>query len=292
MKKIRDIFRLMRPVQYVKNVFIFMPLFFSGQIFHTSVLIDTFLSFVAFSLCASAIYILNDYRDMNEDRIHPKKKNRPLASGSVSPQTALILAIVLVIIGISMTMTLSWITLAVLGGYIASNTLYSLYLKYISILDVTIVSIGFVLRLFVGSTVAQIDLSMWIIIMTFLLALFIALAKRRDDVLILIQTGKKMRKSIDGYTLPLIDNIMMITASLVIMIYIVYTTNSETIVSHVQSENLYFTSLFVILGVMRYLQITFVEQDSGSPTSILVKDRFMQINLGIWFLSFAWILYG
>ena len=157
-------------------------------------------------------------------------------------------------------------------------------------MDVTIISIGFVLRLFVGSTVNSIQLSMWIVIMTFLLALFLALAKRRDDVLIFMSTGKKMRKVIDGYNLQLIDGAMMIMASVVIVAYILYTT-SASVVERLGSEYLYLTALFVILGIMRYLQIALVENNSGSPTSIVIRDRFMQITILAWVLSFVWIIY-
>jgi len=157
-------------------------------------------------------------------------------------------------------------------------------------LDVTIISIGFVLRLFVGSAVIEIPLSMWIVIMTFLLSLFLALAKRRDDVLLFINTGKKMRKAIGGYNLQFIDGAMMIMASVVIVSYILYTTSIDVFQS-AQSEYLYLTALFVILGIMRYLQIAFIESDSGSPTKIIFNDKFIQVTILAWILSFVWIIY-
>ena len=131
---------------------------------------------------------------------------------------------------------------------------------------------------------------MWIVIMTFLLALFMALAKRRDDVLIYLETGEKMRKVVDGYNLRFLDTAMAIMASVVIVAYTIYTTSTE-VITRVQSEFLYLTAFFVIVGVMRYLQIVFVEKDSGSPTRIALKDRFMQITLIGWIATFAWVLY-
>ena len=131
---------------------------------------------------------------------------------------------------------------------------------------------------------------MWIVIMTFLLALFMALAKRRDDVLIYLDTGKKMRKVIDGYNLQFLDAAMAIMASVVIVAYTIYTT-STGVIERVQNDYLYLTALFVIVGIMRYLQITFVEKDSGSPTRIVLKDRFMQLTLVGWIATFAWVLY-
>ncbi len=185
---------------------------------------------------------------------------------------------------------LSLPAVAILGFYITLNIGYSFYLKHIAILDVTIIAIGFALRLFVGSTTTGIPLSMWIVVMTFLLALFLALAKRRDDVLIFLETDSKVRKVIDGYNLQLIDGTMMIMASVVIVAYILYTT-SVTTIQRLQSEYLYLTALFVILGIMRYLQIAFVVNDSGSPTKIVLKDRFMHLTIMAWIFSFIWIIY-
>jgi 4-hydroxybenzoate polyprenyltransferase len=186
--------------------------------------------------------------------------------------------------------TLSLNAVIILASYVAMNIAYSFYLKHIAILDVTIIAIGFVLRLFVGSAVTGIQLSMWIVIMTFLLALFMALAKRRDDVLIFLETGKKMRKVIDGYNLQFLDTAMAIMAAVIIVAYTIYTTSVE-VVERFHSQYLYLTALFVILGIMRYLQIAFVHLDSGSPTKIVLKDRFMQATIVAWIISFTWILY-
>ena len=282
--------KLIRPHQYVKNIFIFLPLFFAGQITNTVQDINALLAFVAFSLSASAVYILNDFNDIAEDQLHPKKKYRPLASGDISKKTALCLMILLVAGGSYLMYTLSVNSVIILGFYIILNIAYCFYLKHVAILDICIIAIGFVLRLFVGSTVTGINLSMWIVIMTFLLALFLALAKRRDDVLLFMKTGNKMRKVIDGYNLQFIDSAMMIMASVVIVAYIIYTTSTD-VLHRLNSEYLYLTSLFVIIGIMRYLQISSVEQDSGSPTKVILKDIFIQLTLCAWVLSFAWILY-
>ena len=182
-------------------------------------------------------------------------------------------------------------SLIVLIIYIILNLLYSLKLKQISVLDICIISIGFVLRLFVGSFAYNVKLEFWIIIMTFILALFLALAKRRDDVLILNNTKTKMRKSIDGYNLKLIDASMSIMSSVIIVAYIQYTTSLK-IIEKFNNENLYLTTLFVIFGIMRYLQITIVKKKSGSPTEVVLKDKIIQINLIFWILSFAWIIYN
>ena len=280
----------MRPHQYIKNLFIFLPLFFAMKMTDTSLLINAVIAFIAFSLTASAVYTMNDYCDMEEDRKHPKKKNRPLASGAISKAQAMVIMAASGFAGFALMAIHSLEALAVLAAYVIMNVAYSFYLKHIAILDVTIIATGFVLRLFIGSAVTGIALSMWIVIMTFLLALFLALAKRRDDVFTYLETGKKMRKVIDGYTLQFLDIAMAIMASVVIVAYTIYTTSAE-VVGRFHSQHLYLTALFVILGIMRYLQITFVHKDSGSPTRIVLRDRFMQITILAWAVAFVWILY-
>lgn len=288
--KITSIISLMRPHQYIKNLFIFLPLFFALKITDTELLLNAIIAFIAFSLTASAIYTLNDYHDIEEDKQHPKKSNRPLASGAISKLQAIIIMGVLSIVGIALMYSLSVQAMALLVGYVLMNIAYSFYLKHIPIVDVMIIAIGFVLRLFIGSAVTGVHLSMWIVIMTFLLALFMALAKRRDDVLIFLSTGKKMRKVIDGYNLQFLDTAMAIMAAVVIVSYIIYTTSTE-VVEKFHTEYLYLTGLFVILGIMRYLKLAFVNLDSGSPTKIVVKDLFMKLIILSWMMSFAWIVY-
>lgn len=267
-----------------------MPLFFALKITVPELLFNAFIAFIAFSVSASAIYILNDYHDIEEDRQHPRKKNRPLAIGTISKAQAIFIMMLLFIVGFTLIIPLSFKAAIIIAVYIFMNIAYSFFLKHIAILDITIIAIGFVLRLFVGSIVTNTDLSMWIIIMTFLLALFIALAKRRDDVIIYLDTGEKVRKVIDSYNMQFLNGAMMFMASVVIVAYTIYTTSSE-VIERFQSEYLYLTSLFVILGILRYLQITFVENDSGSPTRIVLKDYFMQLTLLGWIASFTWIIY-
>lgn len=278
--------------QYIKNLFIFVPLFFALKITDASLLVNAIIAFIAFSLTASAIYMLNDYCDIEEDRKHPKKKHRPLASGAISKSQAMVIMVVSGGIGFALIAIAihSLEALAILAAYVVVNIAYSFYLKHVAILDVTIIATGFVLRLFIGSVVTDTALSTWIVVMTFLLALFLALAKRRDDVLTYLETGKKMRRVINGYNLQFLDTAMAIMASVVIVAYTIYTTSAE-VVERFHSQYLYLTALFVILGIMRYLQIAFVHQDSGSPTNIVLKDRFMQITILAWVVTFVWVLY-
>jgi len=283
-----NILKLMRPHQYVKNIFIFAPLFFSFNFEDNTKIITTFIIFIIFSLLASSVYILNDLMDIEEDKAHPTKKNRPLASGSISISTAKFLFIFLASISLICSFLISIDLFYVLVSYFVLNILYSLKLKHISIVDIFIIATGFVLRLFAGSVATDIHLSMWIIIITFLLAIFLALAKRRDDVL-LSQQGAKTRKNIDGYNLEFVNATMTVMSGVVVVSYILYTVSSE-VISRVHTEYLFLTSFFVLLGIFRYMQITFVEQKSGSPSKIVLNDLFLQITLILWVISFILIV--
>ena len=168
------------------------------------------------------------------------------------------------------------------------NIFYSFKLKHIAIVDIFIIAFGFVLRLFIGGTCGNIELSHWIILMTFLLALFLALAKRRDDVMLSSQ-GKTLRKNIDGYNYEFISASMILMSGVIIVSYILYTVSND-VVEKFNTSNLYLTSIFVILGILRYMQITFVEQNSGSPTKVVLTDRFLQITILLWLISFIGVI--
>lgn len=278
-----DIIKLMRPHQYIKNIFVFAPLLFSFS-FTSYDLINVTLVFILFSIIASSIYVFNDLMDIEEDKVHPKKKFRPLASGKIKKTTAKIMIITLCSISLLVSFLLSMELFYILLFYFTLNILYSIKLKHISIVDIFIIASGFVLRLFAGASVIDAPLSMWIIIMTFLLALFLALAKRRDDVLLSSQ-GKETRKNIDGYNLEFVNATMVLMAGVIIVSYILYSVSSE-VTLRLDTQYLYLTSFFVILGIFRYMQITFVEGNSGSPSKIVLKDRFLQFTIVLWLLSF------
>ena len=283
----KDIIVLLRPEQYVKNLFIFAPLFFSFKFSFINIS-NSLLAFFLFSLAASSAYIFNDLMDIDDDRNHPIKKFRPLVDGRVSLTTAKTLIFLLSGIPLVISLIINTNLFFVLFGYLVLNILYSLKLKHITILDISIIAIGFVLRLFAGSFSINEDLSMWIITMTFLLALFLGLAKRRDDVL-LSSEGTRTRKNIDGYNLEFINAAMALMSGIVAVTYILFTTSAETI-NKFNTEYLYITSFFVILGILRYMQITFVEKNSGNPTYIFYSDKFLKITIVLWLISFYLIV--
>jgi len=279
----REIVILFRPSQYVKNVFIFAPLLFSFA-FTVSNFVNALIAFLLFSMMASSIYIFNDLMDIEEDKRHPVKKNRPLTRGTVSSGIAKFLILLLFLVSVSTSFFLNRALMTVLLIYFGLNLAYSLKLKHIAIVDIAIIASGFVLRLFAGSVVTGINLSVWIITITFLLALFLALAKRRDDIL-LASAGNHTRKNIDGYNIEFINIAMSLMAGVIIVIYILYTLSPEA-VGKTNNSYLYVTTLFVILGIFRYMKITFVDRKSGNPTEIVLKDTFLQATIVLWFTTF------
>ncbi len=289
-KKHLEIIKLIRIKDWAKNGFLFLPLFFGGELFNTAKYIPLLLGFAAFSFVASSIYIINDYRDIEDDQKHPVKKNRPLASGAVSKSMAVVLCSILLIAGFTIAWFLRDKFLFVLAIYFFINLGYSFGLKSIPILDIIILAVGFVLRIKAGSVITLTPLSEWIVIMVFLLALFMAIGKRRDDVLLKIASGVDMRKASKGYNLEFLNVLLALISAVIIVAYFMYTMSAE-VQQRIGTYRLYYTCLFVMAGIMRYLQIIYISADSGSPTKILYKDRFIQITLLLWIASFIFIIY-
>ena len=282
--------QLIRPKDWAKNLFLFVPLFFAGLFFNAPALLQLFAGFICFSLVASSIYIINDYRDIEDDKKHPVKKMRPLASGTVKKSTGIIIALIFLMAGFAGGWFIRDKFVFVLAIYFLLNLGYSFGLKNIPILDIIIIAIGFVLRVKAGAVIAKVGLSEWLTIMVFLLALFMAIAKRRDDVLLKLSSGNEMRKAVKGYNLDFINTALSLICAVIIVAYFMYTTSPE-IIARLQTYRLYYTCLFVLAGIFRYLQLIFVQQDSQSPTKILYKDRFIQVTIILWIISFYVILY-
>lgn len=290
---LRDLVKIARPHQWTKNLFIFVPLFFAFNIYgiwgidyHIAV-----GAFVGFSLVCSGVYCLNDIVDRDYDRLHPTKQNRPIASGRVSVVVGFIFMCILMLGGGALLMSLSphgvFIPIIL---YVIINILYSFWLKNIAIIDVFVIACGFVLRLWIGAICFDISLSHWIVVVTFLLALFLALAKRRDDCILLERSGHKMRQNIESYNRVFLDVAMSVSASIVMVAYIFYSIDEE-VIQRFGTDKLYFTSIFVLLGIFRYLQITFVYKRSSSPSKILLKDRFLQMSILAWLICFVGLVY-
>jgi 4-hydroxybenzoate polyprenyltransferase len=289
MNKIRIYFNLFRVSHYIKNIAIFLPLFFGSELFYTEIVFRVALVFVAFCLIASGVYIINDFFDKESDSKHPIKKNRPLAAGEIRPFTALFLAAILFLAGGFLMFLLGvkifWLTIF----YVFINLLYTLKLKRVSILDVMIVAIGFVIRIFIGGFAANMPLSNWIIVVTFLLALFLAISKRKGEFVLAAQ-NRKEKSVINGYTGSFLDILIFITASATIISYLMYTVSPE-VVGRVGHNYVYLTAIFVIAGIFRYMKLLFVDSEKLTPVAVIIKDRFIQITIILWLVVFGFLLY-
>lgn len=286
---ISSMVKLIRPYQWVKNIFLFAPLFFSFS-FNIENITNVAIGFMIFCLISSSIYVLNDYHDIEEDRYHPTKKDRPFASGKVSKKYGVFAIISLLILAflLSLFLKMPLDFLSTICIYLFINLLYTFWLKHISILDISIIAFGFVLRIYAGAFIIGVYPSMWIVLVTFLLALFLALAKRRDEYLLLLD-GKRTRKNIDGYNIEMLNASMTFMAAVTVISYIMYTVSPD-VIHRLGTSNLYITSIFVIIGILRYMQITFVEKNSGSPSKVALQDRFLHLVILGWILSFYLIV--
>ncbi|HMI67407.1 MAG TPA: UbiA prenyltransferase family protein [Cyclobacteriaceae bacterium] len=283
-------FYLLRLHHWPKNAFIFIPAFFAGVITNWSLIFLLAQGFICFGLVSSAVYIINDYRDRETDRLHPKKKNRPLASGKISETTAVVLLVLLLAIAIPWGFSFSTAFGISLVAYLVMNVMYSLGLKNVAIVDTLIVSSGFLIRTVAGGWLAQVPISQWLVIMVFLLSYFLAMGKRRDDLILSQQGLVPIRASSKNYSMDFVNTIISLLSGVIIVSYIMYTVSDE-VVNRLHSEHLYITALFVFAGLLRFLQITMVEQRSGSPTRIFLTDIFIQLTLAGWLLCFLIIIY-
>ena len=274
-------------------MFVFMPLFFGHQLLNIPLLLNAMVMCVSFSFIASAVYCLNDIIDVEADRRHPVKCKRPIASGDVSVPTAYLMMFILIAMSISVLFLSSVGVVSgicVIVAYLLMEIAYCLKLKRYAIIDVCMLSLGFVLRIIAGGVVTDIVISHWLVMMTFLLTLFLGIAKRRDDVLKMMSTGIAPRHNTKRYNLTFVNNAITITASVMLVCYIMYTVSPE-VTENFHTRYLYLTSIFVLIGLLRYMQLAVVDEKTGDPTKILLHDRFTQLVVAAWGLTFLLIIY-
>lgn len=286
--------KLLRPAQWVKNVFVLLPLFFNGSMLNGAKVVDALWVFVVFCLISSSVYCINDACDADTDRMHPDKRRRPITAGLISTTqaylTAIILAVAVVPVCILSSMPNPAMVLAIIYTYLLLNIAYCLGLKQYAVIDVVILSLGYVLRVLAGGVGTSITLSSWIIAMTFLLSLFLSVAKRRDDVTIYQSTGEKMRRNTVFYSSKWIDFSLRTIAGVTFVCYVLYTVSDE-VMRRFDSQYVFITSIFVLWGLLRYLHITIDMHRSGNPTRVLLHDHLLQLDIALWILTFAFIIY-
>lgn len=281
--------QLMRPHQWLKNGFVFIGLFFGHAWGELATVQAVVLAALAFCLIASAVYVFNDYQDREADRLHPRKRLRPLAAGTVSPRAALLLAITCAAGGLLLAWLASPLVLLIVLGYGLMNLLYSWRLKQVVILDVFIIAAGFMLRILAGTVGVGIPPSSWLLLTGMMVTLFLGFAKRRAELVAMSGGGEGTRKVLQKYSLPTLDMMIGVCATGVVVAYSLYTMSPQTIAIH-QTENLIYTVPLVLYGLFRYLHLTVTAQAGEDPARDLLRDPQMWVTVLLWAGLTLWLL--
>ncbi len=283
--------RLLRPEQWIKNAFLVAPLIFSKHLFNTDYLLTTLLALIVFCLVSSAVYVVNDIADRKVDREHPTKKNRPIASGSISIVQAVSLEVLLLVVIVLLSKNLSekfWLAAC---SYFLLNLAYSFGLKRVILVDVFVIAAGFMLRVLAGAFAIAVLISPWLVLCTLFVSVFLAISKRRGELLLTNRSSQYAgREVLHQYNLNLMDQLMTVAASGMAISYALYTVAERT-VTIFGTENLIFTTVFVLFGIFRYLFLVRVNEQDDNPAHLLVTDAAMIVNVIAWFASCVIIIY-
>ena len=274
-----SLLKLMRPKQWTKNAFVFGALFFAQRLFDLGAVASVLQTFVAFSLISSSVYVLNDLVDVEKDRLHPKKRFRPLASGAVSRKAGTLLGITLLLVALGLAWSVGLPVLAIVASYFVLNIAYSFGLKHVAMLDLFIIALGFVLRVLSGAYAIPVEPSPWLLLCTLLLALFLGICKRRSEFIVLQDEATSHRKNLGEYSEKLLDQLIGIVAAVTIMAYSLYTLDSPV------GRLMIYTIPFVIYAMFRYLFLVYRRDEGGEPAEILLGDRPFITSCLLWGLS-------
>ena len=285
-----ELFKSIRPQQWLKNLFIFAPLIFSENIFNRSMFLQSLLAFAVFCLLSGALYILNDLKDLEEDRIHPIKSKRPLAAGELKKRQAITAFVILSFISLLFASLVNEEFLWVCLVYYVLQIAYSFALKHVVILDVFIVASGFFLRVIAGAVAIQVQISPWLLICTTLLALFLALSKRRHEILLLDEEAMSHRPILKEYSAYLLDQMISVVTASTVIAYCLYTISGETI-EKFGTNKLILTVPFVLYGIFRYLYLIHQKAEGGTPETLILKDHPLLLDIILWIVSAALIIY-
>ena len=289
MNVIIPLFKTLRPKQWFKNVFVFAALVFDGKLFAVEPLFRTLAGAVLFCLLSSTVYIINDLVDIEKDRQHPTKKNRPLASGRLSPRVAAIAALLIAVIGLPLSFWLEPAFGVITLGYVVMMIAYSFWLKNMVIIDVMTIAAGFVLRVIAGVVLVHVErFSPWLYVCTTLLALFLAVGKRRNELFLLKDNANSHRTILNEYTMSFVDEMIAILSAATLIAYSLYTFSAENLP---KDHTMMLTLPFVLYGLFRYLYLIHVRNAGGAPEEIVLKDKPLMAALGLWGLAVVLILY-
>lgn len=287
---LKDLIVSLRPEQWTKNLIIFAALIFANRLNDLQSIFDSVAAFIIFCILSGAVYLMNDVIDYEQDRYHPVKKTRPIASGRLSRNTAMATGIILYILSLSAAFLLHPVFFQIALIYTVITVSYTYYFKKIAILDVMAISIGFVLRAIAGSVVINAEASFWLLLCTFLLALFLALSKRRHELVFLSGDAAKHRSNLAQYSPYLLDQMIGVVTASCVLAYTLYTVSDETIAKF-HTDKLSFTLPFVIFGIFRYLYLIHRENGGGIPSKHLVSDKPLLISIVLWILTCVGIIY-
>lgn len=276
-----ELFRATRPQQWIKNLFVFAPLIFSQNVLNRALVLRSALAFAAFCLISSAVYLLNDLRDIEEDRLHPLKAARPLASGRLKRSTAVAALAIIAPAGFLVALLVNRSFVLIALGYFVLQVAYTLWLKHVVILDVFVVAAGFLLRVVAGGFAIHVYLSSWLLICTTLLALFLAMGKRRHEIVLMEGQAASHRPILKEYNVYLLDQMISVVTASTLLAYCLYTISEET-VTKFGTRNLIFTVPFVLYGIFRYLYLIHQKAEGGTPESLIIRDKPLLLAIALW----------
>jgi 4-hydroxybenzoate polyprenyltransferase len=288
---IRPLLQSLRPAQWAKNVFVLAPLVFGGMLLDSRVTLRAVLALVAFCCASSAVYLVNDIRDREEDRRHPLKRLRPIAAGTLPVPVAAMAVLALAGAAALLSVRLGRPFALVLGVYFVLNVLYTLWLKHMVILDVMSIAISFVLRVEAGATATGIEVSRWLFLCTIFLALFLAFSKRRHEITLLAHEAAGQRPVLDHYSPAFLDQMINVVTASSVVSYALYCVAPETVEKY-HTQDLVFTIPLVLYGIFRYLYLMYQRPGERNPTEAILRDMPFLINILLWGLVVVWIVYG
>jgi 4-hydroxybenzoate polyprenyltransferase len=281
----------MRPAQWAKNLFVLAPLVFGDLLFDGRAVARAVLALVVFCCGSSAVYLINDIRDREEDRLHPLKRLRPLAAGTLGVPTAVAAVAVLAAAAFAVALWLGLPFTWILGTYVALNVLYTLWFKHMVILDVMSISLGFVLRVEAGAQATGVAVSRWLFLCTIFLALFLAFSKRRHEITLLAGAASGQRPVLDHYSPAFLDQMINVVTASSVVSYALYAVAPET-VQKFHTQNLIYTIPLVLYGIFRYLYLLYQRPEDRNPTEAILRDPPFLLNILLWGLAVLWIVYG
>jgi 4-hydroxybenzoate polyprenyltransferase len=281
----------LRPHQWAKNLVVLAALAFSKHLFEPGPLARAGLAFALFCALSGAVYLVNDLRDLELDRRHPRKRLRPVASGALSPRTAAVAAVVLLVLALAASLALGIPFALAALAYVILNVAYSFGLKNVVILDVLAISLGFVLRAMAGALAIDVHFSSWLLVCTILLALFLSLAKRRHELVTLEAGASEHRRILAEYSPYLLDQMISVVTASCLMAYAFYTMAPDTVAKY-QTERLALTIPFVLYGIFRYLYLVHRREQGGSPTDVLLTDRPLLAAVALWAVAVVAVVYS